>query len=106
MRRGRLPWPRASSAAIFSFKTPRTAPENWPTPLPLRALYPGVIETRYKFTPDPEKNGFELLEDAGRKRGFLVSGGEVDIERMANTLLSEYHEGKLGRLSLEATPAE
>ena len=74
--------------------------------LRLRALYPGVIEARYKFTPDPEKNGFALLEDAGRKRGFLVSGGEVDIERMANTLLSEYHEGKLGRLSLEAPPAE
>ena len=74
--------------------------------LRLRALYPGVIEARYKFAPDPEKNGFELLEDAGRKRGFLVSGGEVDIERMANTLLSEYHEGKLGRLSLEAPPEE
>ena len=31
----------------------------------------------------------------------LVSRGEYDIERMANTLLSEYHAGKLGRLSLE-----
>ena len=74
--------------------------------LRLRELYPGVIEARYKFTPDPEKNGFELLEDAGRKRGFLISGGEVDIERMANILLSEYHDGKLGRISLEAPPKE
>ena len=74
--------------------------------LRLRELYPGVIEARYKFTPDPEKNGFELLEDAGRKRGFLISGGEVDIERMANILLSEYHDGKLGRISLEAPPEE
>lgn len=74
--------------------------------LRLRTLYPGVIEGRYKFTPDPAKNGFELLEDAGRKRGFLVSGGEVDIARMAATLLSEYHDGKLGRLSLEAPPEE
>ena len=72
--------------------------------LRLRELYPGVIEARYKFTPDLEKNGFELLEDAGRKRGFLISGGEVDIERMANILLSEYHDGKLGRISLEAPP--
>ena len=74
--------------------------------LRLRALYPGLIEQRYKFTPDPEKNGYELLEDAGRKRGFLVSGGEVDIERMANTLLREFHDGKLGRISLEAPPKE
>ena len=74
--------------------------------LRLRALYPGLIEERYKFTPDPEKNGYELLEDAGRKRGFLISGGEVDIERMANTLLKEFHDGKLGRISLEAPPEE
>ena len=72
--------------------------------LRLRAMYPGIIEARYKFTPDPEKNGFELLEDAGRKRGFLISRGEVDTERMANTLLAEYHDGKLGRISLEAPP--
>lgn len=74
--------------------------------LRLRTLYPQAIEERYKFTPDPEKNGFELLEAAGRKRGFLISGGEVDIERMSNILLSEYHDGKLGRISLEAPPAE
>ena len=74
--------------------------------LRLRALYPGLIEQRYRFTPDPEKNGYELLEDAGRKRGFLISGGEVDLTRMANTLLKEFHDGALGRISLEAPPKE
>ena len=74
--------------------------------LRLRDLYPGLIEQRYKFTPDPEKNGYELLEDAGRKRGFLISGGEVDIERMASVLLKEFHDGKLGRISLEAPPKD
>lgn len=69
--------------------------------LRLREMYPKAIEERYKFIPDPDMNGFELLEQAARKRGFLVSRGEYDIERMANTLLGEYHEGKLGRLSLE-----
>lgn len=72
--------------------------------LRLRELYPKAIEERYKFVPDPDMNGFELLEQAAKKRGFLVSRGEYDIERMANTLLGEYHDGKLGRLTLEDPP--
>lgn len=72
--------------------------------LRLRAMKPEAVEQRYKFVPQPEMNGFELLECAARKRGFLISGGECDIERMANVLLNEYHEGKLGRISLEAPP--
>lgn len=69
--------------------------------LRLRDMYPEALTGRYKFEPDPEMNGFELLEEAAKKRGFLVSRGEYDIERMANTLLGEYHDGKLGRISLE-----
>ena len=42
-----------------------------------------------------------LLEAAGRRRGFLVSGGEVDTERMAKILLDEFRGGKLGRFTLE-----
>ena len=67
----------------------------------LRELYPGAIEERYKFTPDPEAAGYDLLEQAGRKRGFLVSGGEVNTERMARVLLDEFRAGKLGRITLE-----
>ena len=69
--------------------------------LRLRAFYPDALRTRYKMEPDPDANGFELLEQAAKKRGFLVSKGEYDLERMANTILKEYHEGKLGRLTLE-----
>ena len=67
----------------------------------LRELYPGAVEERYKFVPDPEAPGYELLEAAGRKRGFLISGGEVNTERMARVLLDEFREGKLGRITLE-----
>lgn len=67
--------------------------------------YPDRIEARYKFKPDLAENGFELLEHAGRKRGFLVSGGEVNLERMSKTLLDEFRSGKLGRISLE-TPGD
>ena len=69
--------------------------------LRLREMYPEALTARYKFEPDPAANGFELLEEAAKKRGFLISRGEYDIERMANTLLGEYHDGKLGRISLE-----
>lgn len=69
--------------------------------LRLREFYPQALRDRYKIEPDSEASGFELLEQAAKKRGFLVSRGETDIERMAKTLLSEYHDGKLGRLSLE-----
>ena len=69
--------------------------------LRLREHYPDALRERYRMEPDPEANGYELLEAAAKKRGFLVSRGGYDIERMANTLLGEYHDGKLGRLTLE-----
>jgi len=70
----------------------------------LRERKPQAIIDRYKFEPDAGRNGYELLEDAAKKRGFLISGGEVDIDRMANVLLNEYHDGLLGRITLEAPP--
>ncbi|MCL2562762.1 MAG: ribosome biogenesis GTPase YlqF [Oscillospiraceae bacterium] len=69
--------------------------------LRLRAEYPERIEARYKFVPDLEADGYTLLETAARKRGFLISGGEVDLERMAAVLLDEFRGGKLGRVTLE-----
>ena len=69
--------------------------------LRLAANYPEAVRERYKIEPETEAGGFALLERAARQRGFLISGGEADLERMANTLLKEYHEGKLGRLTLE-----
>ncbi len=70
--------------------------------LRLAGHYPEAVRERYRIEPDVSAGGFALLEQAARKRGFLVSGGEADLERMANTLLKEYHEGKLGRLTLES----
>ena len=69
--------------------------------LRLRELCPQAIEQRYKFTPDPGMNGYELLAEGARRRGFLISGGEYDLERMAAVLLDEFRGGKLGRISLE-----
>ena len=69
--------------------------------LRLARVAPDAVEQRYKFRPDPSLGGYALLQQAAKKRGFLISGGEVDTERMAAVLLDEYRGGKLGRLTLE-----
>jgi len=63
--------------------------------------YPQAIQTRYKLSEDLPADGWELLQAAARKRGFLISGGEVDAERMARVLLEEYRSCKLGRFTFE-----
>ena len=67
----------------------------------LAERYPQALAERYHLQPEPDTRGWELLEAAGRKRGFLISGGEVDTERMARVLLDEFRGGKLGRFTLE-----
>ena len=75
----------------------------------LGECYPESLKMAYKLPSLPERQpeedevayGYRLLEAAGRKRGFLVSGGDVDTERMAKILLDEFRAGKLGRFTLE-----
>ncbi len=67
--------------------------------------YPQSIAGRYKVTADEGDGGFELLEKVGRKRGMMISGGEINTERAAITVLDEFRSGKLGRITLEL-PAE
>ena len=75
----------------------------------LAERYPEALKSGYKLQALPEREGEEndvaygwrLLETAGRRRGFLVSGGEADTERMAKILLDEFRSGKLGRFTLE-----
>ena len=71
--------------------------------------YPDALKAAYKLSALPEREaeendiayGYRLLEAAGKKRGFLISGGEVDTERMAKILLDEFRSAKLGRFTLE-----
>ena len=67
----------------------------------LHKYYPQTLLDRYKVEAEPGTKGWELLELAGRKRGFLVSGGEVNLERMAKVLVDEFRSGKLGKFTLE-----
>jgi len=67
----------------------------------LRRHYPEVLRERYKVEPDEDQMGYDLLVEAGRKRGFLMRGAEVDTERMSRILLDEFRGAKLGRFTLE-----
>lgn len=62
---------------------------------------PQAIEQRYKITGVELLQGWEILEMIGRKRGFLVKGGEIDYERSSVIVADEFRGGKLGRITLE-----
>ena len=63
--------------------------------------YPDAIRNRYGIEAEPDTAGYDLLQLAGKKRGYLLSRGEINTERMAKVLLDEYRAGKLGRFTLE-----
>ena len=72
----------------------------------LAQRYPDALLERYKIAGGDGMEGWEILELAARKRGFLMSGGAVDTERMAKVLLDEFRGGKLGRFTLEVPTEE
>ena len=68
----------------------------------LRRLYPEMFATRFKLESIPEDmSDYDLFLAIGRKRGFLVSGGEVSEERTAAMLLEEFRSSKIGRITLD-----
>lgn len=67
----------------------------------MRANYPERLAERYKISGFEDKEPYEILEMIGRKRGMLISGGEINTERAAITILDEYRGGKLGRITFE-----
>jgi len=69
--------------------------------LRLNEDYPERLVERYKIAVSKDLDGFELLSLAAAKRGFLVQGGDYDLERMAVILLDEFRAGRLGRITLE-----
>ena len=72
----------------------------------LRKDYPDLLKERYKLTDPITEDNWELLQEIGRKRGMLISGGEINTERAAITILDEYRGGKLGRITLERPPVK
>ena len=62
-----------------------------------------IFVERFKLQNEPIEDieSYELLELIGRKRGMLISGGEIDTERAAIMLLDEYRSAKLGKYTFE-----
>ena len=73
----------------------------------LAEVAPSDFSTRYKLTEDEVNtlDGYDLFNLVGKRRGFLISGGEVNSERTATMLLDEFRGGKIGKISLEVPNA-
>lgn len=63
--------------------------------------YKDKLEDRYNISTQDSEEGFDILTKIGKKRGFLISGGEINTERAAIAVLDEFRSGKIGRISLE-----
>ena len=67
----------------------------------LHKYYPATLLERYKVEAPEGTPGWELLDMAGRNRGYLMHRAEVNLERMAKVLMDEFRAGKLGKFTLE-----
>ena len=72
----------------------------------LNKFYPETLKERYKVEAPQGTPGWELLEMAGRNRGYLMARAEVNLERMAKVLMDEFRSGKLGKFTLEMPEEE
>lgn len=68
----------------------------------LAQRYPQLLAERYRLEGELSEDGWELLQMIGRRRGMLISGGEVHTERAAIMVLDEFRGGKIGRITLES----
>lgn len=66
----------------------------------LKELYPDFLNTRYNVKAE-NFEAWDLVEEIGRKRGCIISGGNVDTERASNLIIDEFRQTKIGRISLE-----
>ncbi len=68
----------------------------------MQEYYQNYLKKRYDI--DLEGTPEQVLENIARRRGCLVKGGELDLDKAANILLDDYRNGRLGRITLELPP--
>lgn len=67
----------------------------------LSSAYPQRVIERYKLSSVQDKKGYEILQEAGKKRGCIISGGQVDMTRISAIVLDEIRGGRIGKITLE-----
>lgn len=68
----------------------------------LRENYAQKLIERYKLAEaDMEFESWDIVEKIGRKRGAVISGGEIDMHRTSMLILDDFRSAKLGRITLE-----
>ena len=67
--------------------------------------YPQKLENRFnlevKDGNNNQKETMEVLEEIARKRGALLSGGNINMQKISDIILNEFQSGKLGRITIE-----
>ncbi|MGN0960801.1 MAG: ribosome biogenesis GTPase YlqF [Christensenellales bacterium] len=67
----------------------------------IRHIDKSILESRYNISIDNDKSDLEVLEDICSSRKYLLKGGDFDYDRCCSTLISEFKQGKLGRITLD-----
>ncbi len=67
----------------------------------LKTKYPSLLCARYKIQLSDDDTDSDIFEKIGKKRGFLISGGEIDADRLCVCLLDEFRGGKIGNITLD-----
>lgn len=67
----------------------------------LRNAYPDLLKSRYKLDDISALKGYEILDLIARKRGCLISGGEIDEKRASDIVLDDFRSIKIGKITLE-----
>ena len=68
----------------------------------LRQNYPKALQERYKIENAADLSDEEILEAIGRKRGALLSGGRINLQKAAEIAIYDFRQSSLGRLTLES----
>lgn len=67
----------------------------------LNEIDKNILQTKYGVINDVSTQSIDILNQIGKKRGCVVKGGEIDLERAAKILLTDFRTAKLGKICLE-----